>query len=184
MAHMKNCHPVEDWGDDSSCDPIFPYIIHCRPFLFYCRDYIEKDLINFANNNNNPGVVVYLNPLLHWSLNSGTLQSMRAPPTPAAAAVANLRPSYSSKWRRAVYIKTHDLNGEELVAKWVEYMHAWVGDQGTQWSVSATINTQTSHQYSERPWTPWTHQHPAVNTVTLPTSCLSSSGAFSPLQER
>ncbi|XP_076052545.1 uncharacterized protein LOC143031997 isoform X1 [Oratosquilla oratoria] len=32
------------------------------------------------------------------------------------------------------------------------------------------------------PRTPWTHQHPVVNTVTLP--AVSSSGAFSPLQER
>ncbi|XP_076037957.1 large ribosomal subunit protein mL43-like isoform X2 [Oratosquilla oratoria] len=67
------------------------------------RDYSEKDLINFANNN--PGMAVYLKPRRHQS--------------------PCIKAEYINGGEE--YINTHDLNGEELVAKWVEYMRGRSG---------------------------------------------------------
>ncbi|XP_076049561.1 large ribosomal subunit protein mL43-like [Oratosquilla oratoria] len=100
--------------------------------LFYCRDYIQKDLINSANNN--PGVVVlYLKPRRHRS------------------------PCIKAEYCKFDFCNSTCMLGRSgyPVDRLRKYQH-------------------TDFPSVQGPWTPWTHRHPAVNSVTFP--AVSSSG--------
>ncbi|XP_076033086.1 large ribosomal subunit protein mL43-like [Oratosquilla oratoria] len=145
MAHMKNCHPVEDWGDNSSCDPIFLYIIHCRHVLFYCRDYSAKDLINFANNN--PGVVVYLKPQRH-----------RSPCIKAEYCKFD----FGNRPARTPMFPLNSL-------LWLQSGSSTCMHGQSGYSVERLRKYQhTDFPSIQGSWTPWTHRHLVVNTVTFP----------------
>ncbi|XP_071536607.1 large ribosomal subunit protein mL43 [Panulirus ornatus] len=113
------------------------------------RDYIEKDLIEFARDN--PGVVVYLKPRRH-----------RSP---------CLKAEYLNGGEE--YISTHMQSCED-VRKWVEYMRTRSG-----YPVERLRKYQhTDHPSIQGPWNPWIHRDPLVNIADFPQEELSAAHEY------
>ncbi|XP_053655125.1 large ribosomal subunit protein mL43 isoform X2 [Cherax quadricarinatus] len=110
------------------------------------REYIEKELIEFARVN--PGVVVYLKPRRH-----------RSP---------CLKAEYLNGGEE--YISCHRMTNEDIV-KWVEYLRTRSG-----YPVERLRKYQhTDHPSIQGAWTPWIHRDPLVNIAEYPIEELSAA---------
>ncbi|KAG7157672.1 39S ribosomal protein L43, mitochondrial-like [Homarus americanus] len=108
------------------------------------RDFIEKDLIEFARMN--PGVVVYLKPRRHRS--------------------SCLKAEYLNGGEE--YISAHKQSSEEI-KKWVEYLRTQSG-----YSVERLRKYQHTDRPSiQGPWTPWMHRDQCINIAEYPQEELS-----------
>ncbi|XP_045594417.1 large ribosomal subunit protein mL43 [Procambarus clarkii] len=110
------------------------------------REYIEKELIEFAREN--PGVVVYLKPRRHRS--------------------SCLKAEYLNGGEE--YISTHKQTYEEI-KKWVEYLRTRSG-----YPVELLRKYQhTDHPSIQGAWTPWIHRDPIINIAEYPNEELSAA---------
>ncbi|KAK3866932.1 hypothetical protein Pcinc_027562 [Petrolisthes cinctipes] len=110
------------------------------------REYIEKDLVEFARHN--PGVVVYLKPRRHRS------------------------PCLKAEYLNGEddYISTQKHTCEDI-KKWVEYLRCRSG-----YPVEHLINYHhTDHPSIQGPWTPWLHRDHKLNVVQYPNEELSTA---------
>ncbi|KAI8427120.1 hypothetical protein MSG28_014743 [Choristoneura fumiferana] len=104
------------------------------------RDYIEQDLVEFAEQN--PGVVVYLKPRRH-----------RAP------IVVGEYLNGDRVWM-SMHNKTHS-----EITKWIEVLRTQQGDVA---ATRLRKYQSTDHPSIQGPWTPFTFKLPELNTATLP----------------
>jgi len=108
------------------------------------RDFIEKDLIDFAKKN--PGTVVYLKPRRHKS--------------PVMVA------EYLNGEKE--YFSCHDFSCEE-VNKWISYLTTRSGNP----TIRFRKYQHTEYPSIQGVWNPFTHQAPELNSAEFPNEELS-----------
>ncbi|XP_075989310.1 mitochondrial ribosomal protein L43 [Anticarsia gemmatalis] len=104
------------------------------------RDFIEQDLVSFAEQN--PGVVVYLKPRRH-----------RGPVVVG---------EYLNGDR--VWMSMHNKTQAEIT-KWIEVLRTQQGDVS---ATRLRKYQYTDHPSIQGPWTPFTFKNPELNTAELP----------------
>ncbi|XP_063221843.1 large ribosomal subunit protein mL43 [Bacillus rossius redtenbacheri] len=108
------------------------------------REFLESDLLDFANGN--PGIVVYVKPRRHHS--------------------PNITAEYLNGERQVISL--HNFTRDE-VNKWVKFLRTQSGNPFIRFrKMSQTVNPSI-----QGTWTPFTNRNPDLNVVEFPQEMLS-----------